>query len=112
MNIPQLFQRALFILLWAWILSSLHIGMALGTAFTYQGRLVDAGNPASGNYDIQFKLFDALMAGTQIGLPVTATVTVANGTFTVPLDFGAVAFNGADRYLEIGVRPSGSPNPF
>lgn len=31
------------------------------TAFTYQGKLTDAGNPANDNYDLQFKLFDALI---------------------------------------------------
>ncbi len=85
------------------------------TAFTYQGRLTDAGNPANGNYDMQFKLFDTPTVGT--GTPQGSTVTnptvqVAAGGFTVQLDFGATVFNGAARYLEIGVRPSGSPNPY
>jgi hypothetical protein len=31
----------------------------LGSAFTYQGRLMDAGNPANGLYDLQFELFDS-----------------------------------------------------
>jgi hypothetical protein len=31
-------------------------------------------------------------------------VQVASGVFTVQLDFGAAAFPGADRYLEIGVK--------
>ena len=34
------------------------------TAFTYQGKLVDAGSPANGQYDLQFKLFDTLTLGT------------------------------------------------
>ena len=34
------------------------------TAFTYQGKLTDAGNPANGNYDLQFKLFDTVTVGT------------------------------------------------
>jgi len=29
------------------------------TAFTYQGRLTDAGTPPTGNYDFQFTLYDA-----------------------------------------------------
>ena len=34
--------------------------VALGqtTAFTYQGKLTDGGNPANGSYDLQFALFD------------------------------------------------------
>src|SRR6266550_3928282 len=85
------------------------------TAFTYQGRLTDAGPPASGSYDMQFKLFDTAAGGTQQpqASPVTITfegeqaVPVAKGVFTVQLDFGAGAFPGADRYLEVGVRHHG-----
>ena len=36
------------------------------TSFTYQGRLTDAGNPANGNYDLQFKLFDTVTVGTGV----------------------------------------------
>ena len=32
---------------------------AQGTAFTYQGRLQDTGEPANGTYDLRFTLFDA-----------------------------------------------------
>ncbi|MBI1762222.1 MAG: hypothetical protein HYR56_12385, partial [Acidobacteria bacterium] len=41
-----------------------------------------------------------------------ATVAVSNGVFTVTLDFGANVFSGAVRFLEIGVRPAGSVNPY
>src|SRR5438105_373778 len=80
------------------------------TSFTYQGRLTDGGNPANGSYDLQFTLWDS--GGTQQPQPTPVTVTrnavgVANGIFTVQLDFGAGAFPGADRHLEIGARPAG-----
>src|SRR5687767_14278054 len=107
MTITTFLPKSFLLLLWALMLSSLPVSLAQTTAFTYQGRLSDAGNPANGAYEVQFKLFDALEAGAQLGLPLTATVTVANGIFTAPLDFGAAAFNGAARYLEIAVRPSG-----
>jgi len=86
---------------------------AQSTAFTYQGRLTDGGSPANGNYDLQFTLWDALSGGTQQPQPSPVTVTktsvvVANGVFTVSLDFSANAFPGADRYLEIGVRLTGA----
>jgi len=38
----------------------------LGTAFTYQGRLVDGGSPATGSYDFQLILFDAPVGGSQV----------------------------------------------
>lgn len=78
------------------------------TAFTYQGRLTDSSLPANGNYDFQFKLFDAVSAGTQIGSTLAPTnVAVSNGIFTVTLDFGAASFPGANRWLEISVRVAG-----
>jgi hypothetical protein len=81
-----------------------------GSAFTYQGRLTSGGAPVNGQCDFQFSLFDAASAGTQIGATQPATnVSVMNGLFTVAIDFGGGAFNGAARWLEIGVRcPAGS----
>jgi len=91
------------------VLLSATFASAQTTAFTYQGKLTDAGSPASGNYDLQFKLFDALNGGTQVGLTITnPTVQAMNGIFTVTLDFGVAAFPGADRFLEINLRPAGS----
>lgn len=47
-------------------------------------------------------------AGTQSGSTLAPTnVAVSNGVFTVSLDFGAVAFPGANRWLEISVRVAG-----
>jgi hypothetical protein len=37
------------------------------TAFTYQGFLRDNGQPANGNYDLRFALFDSANGGNQIG---------------------------------------------
>ena len=86
-------------------------GLAQTTTFTYQGSLTISGVLANGNYDLQFKLYDQLTSGTLQGSPNTVTVanvTVTGGVFTVELNFGASAFSGAARYLEIGVRPAGS----
>ncbi|MBS1796719.1 MAG: tail fiber domain-containing protein [Acidobacteria bacterium] len=82
------------------------------TAFTYQGKLNDNGLAANGNFDLQFALFDAANGGNQIGATqFVPNVAVANGVFTVRLDFGAV-FDGADRHLEIALKPAGSPNAY
>ena len=81
-----------------------------GTAFTYQGQLEKAGAPLSDTADFQFSLWDAAALGTQIGATQTAAnVSVQGGLFTVWLDFGAAAFAGDARWLEIAVRsPAGS----
>src|SRR5439155_4804725 len=79
-----------------------------GTAFTYQGRLNDGGMPTNSTYDFRFQLYDG-MNGSPVGAPMSMSpVPVTGGLFTVTLDFGAVAFAGNARWLEIGVRPAGS----
>jgi hypothetical protein len=76
--------------------------------FTYQGSLKDGGVPANGTYDMQFKLFDAVSSGNQIGSTITRNgVNVQNSFFTAELDFGTTAFTGANRWLEIIV--NGTP---
>jgi len=78
------------------------------TAFSYQGKLADNGNPANGQYDFQFKLFDTATVGTgtQLGAVTVPTVQVTAGIFTVQLDFGVSVFPGAARFLEIAVKKS------
>jgi hypothetical protein len=81
---------------------------AMGTAFTYQGQLKKAGNPVNGNCDFLFTLWDAETGGNQIGLNQEKTnVPVTNGLFTVQLDFGAGAFQGDARWLQIAVKCAG-----
>ncbi|MBN2005036.1 MAG: hypothetical protein JXA21_16880 [Anaerolineae bacterium] len=82
----------------------------LGTAFTYQGQLQDNGAPANGSYDFRFTVYDVAGGGAPLAgtLPLTLTaVTVAQGQFTVQLDFGDI-FENEQLYLEIAVRPGGS----
>ena len=87
---------------------------AQGTAFTYQGRLNDGESPATGIYDLRFTIYAAAHGGgSVVGGPVDASdVGVTNGLFTVALDFGGAAFDGSDRWLEIGVRPGASSGDF
>jgi hypothetical protein len=89
---------------------------ALGTGFTYQGQLKSGSGFVSGPCNFQFGLWDAPTLGAQSG--VTQTVpgaTVTNGLFTVVLngsgEFGASAFNGNARYLQIAVK-CGSDSTF
>lgn len=79
---------------------------AMGTAFTYQGLLQVSGEPADGSFDFGFRLYDALTEGKMVGSAVSLRgVAVTGGIFTVPLDFGAAAFDGSPRWLEIAVAP-------
>ena len=83
------------------------------STFTYQGQLNDNGSPANGNFDMQFKLYDAAAAGNQIGSTITQpSVQATNGAFTAQLDFGAAAFPGGTRFLEVSVRNAGSASAY
>ena len=80
----------------------------VGTSFTYQGRLTDAGTPASGSFDFRFTLFDAPVGGVAVGAPVTVNgIAVAEGLFASALDFGPVAFAGQGRWVQVEVKPTG-----
>jgi hypothetical protein len=80
----------------------------VGGGFTYQGSLKDGGNPANGQYDFTFELYDALTGGNQVGTTQTfLNQMVTEGLFTVSLDFGVSAFQGQARWLEIAVRQAG-----
>jgi hypothetical protein len=95
------------------LLLALHCSLltlsAQSTAFTYQGRLAENGTAPNGSYDLRFTLYDAPTGGIAVAGPLTnSAVVVSNGLFTIPLDFGAGAFPGPARSLEIGVRTNGA----
>ncbi len=83
---------------------------------TYQGYLRMGGAPANGNFDFIFTLYDAPMAGNQVGAPVRINnKLVRNGLYTVELDFGPqnvvwANLPNRDRWLEIRVRRVGDAN--
>ena len=82
----------------------------MGTAWTYQGRLLDDNAAADGVYDMQFKLYDDsnIATATQIGTTVDVNdIAVSEGYFIAELDFGSDPnnFKGDRRWLEIAVRP-------
>ena len=89
------------------ILLSAFTVVAQTTEFTYQGQLQSSSAPANGSFDFEFLLFDSLTAGAQIGSTLTRSgVAVANGIFSVKLDFGS-NYPGANRFLEIHVVQTG-----
>ncbi|MGB2807950.1 MAG: hypothetical protein WBC22_09425 [Sedimentisphaerales bacterium] len=109
-------MSAIVVLSLGLMVSFTQVGQAapMGTAWTYQGRLIDANGPADGPYDLQFALFtDPNLSGSQIGPTVEVNdIDIIDGYFTVELDFGSKVFNGDARWLQIGVRPGGSESAF
>lgn len=86
---------------------------ASAQAFTYQGELTSAGLPANGNYDFQFRVFDAPTAGTQIGgTNAVLNLPVTQGRFTTQLGMLSSANVTASMHLEVSVRPAGSTGAY
>ena len=82
---------------------------AQGTAFTYQGRLINGSTPVSGNFDLAFTLYSDASTTTVLKGPVTnSVVTVTNGLFTTLVDFGLGAFVGGSNWMAIAVSPHGA----
>jgi len=95
------------------IIVSAAISAAQTSSFVYQGKLQDGGIAANGTYQFEFRLYDAVSGGNQVGQAVTnVSATVTNGIFAVNLDFGTASFDGAGRYLEIAVRLNNSGQPY
>jgi hypothetical protein len=102
-----------------WVLPPAAFGQ--GTAFTYQGQLKDGGSLATGNYELSFSLWDDPAAGSQVAGPVNHTAyPVAQGLFTVELDFGVAPYTANQaRWLKTTVngqalspRQKLTPTPF
>jgi hypothetical protein len=91
------------------LLAGINQSAAQGTAFTYQGQLQDNGSPASGTYNLAFTLFTNNTGGVAVAGPVSTNgITVANGLFTVLIDFGPGSFTGQSAWLEINVETNGA----
>jgi hypothetical protein len=105
---PALVFRAAVLLVLGSLLPQTTI-LAQGTAFSYQGRLNNNGVPATGLYDLRFKLFFDPLGNNQAGSTLlTNAVPVTNGLFMLGLDFGPGIFNGTNYWLDIGVRTNGA----
>jgi len=88
-----------------------HSRPPVGSAITYQGELKNGGVALNGTADLTFQLWPTNSA---VGAPSSAVVQVnnvgvTNGRFTVNLDFGAAAFNGEARFMQIRVRTPHDP---
>ncbi len=95
------------------------LSVPLGSTFTYQGQLIQGGTPVTGTVHLQFSLWDdpgsgaPPVGGNRIGASqVVINVPVSNGLFVVQLNetaqFGANAFNGDARWLQVEICPDGS----
>jgi hypothetical protein len=75
------------------------------SAFTYQGQLKKSTGPVTDVCSMAFRLYSAASAGTLAADPITSTVPVTGGLFTVQLAWSS-AFQGDDRWLDVAVKCS------
>jgi hypothetical protein len=73
------------------------------STFTYQGQLLQGGEPFTGTVNLDFRLFAGSTAGAALGHLTAPNVPVTGGLVTIDLDFGTAAFGGEERWLEIQV---------
>lgn len=79
-----------------------------GTAFTYQGQVKRNSALVNGICNFNFGLWDASTVGNQVGVTQTvSSVSVTNGLFATPINFGSDAFTGDARWLQIQVQCTG-----
>jgi formylglycine-generating enzyme required for sulfatase activity len=93
---------------------SMRLAVAAGspTAFTYQGRLSEAGTSPNGLFDLRFSLFASDVGGLPLGTLTHSNVAVTGGLFTTVLDFGTNVFASLSPTLEIAVRRSNGSADF
>ena len=86
--------------------------IALGSAFTYQGRLDTGSGPATGTYDFKFTLHSDSALNAPVGGPLTIQRPVTNGLFSADLDFGngLAVFDGNARWLQVEAKLSTDAN--
>jgi hypothetical protein len=86
-------------------------------AFSYQGRLVEGGVPANGNYDFTIDLYDNPTVGSpvascsNVGTGSLLSQPVQNGLFTFYLFCGSnnsSVLTGDERWIEVRVRRTGT----
>jgi hypothetical protein len=84
----------------------------MGTAFTYQGRLIDANAPADGLYDFQFNAYEKPNSTKPLAcLQDLNDIDIIDGYFTVELDFGDKIYDVNSVWIEISVRPGELVDP-
>lgn len=106
---PLLITSTCLVLILGAAVSRPAVAQSIGSAFTYQGHLENAGTLVDGLADLELTLWDAEFGGAQIGPTLTFnSLQVSGGFFSLNLDFGASAWNGSARWLEISSRvPAG-----
>lgn len=98
--VPGCAMAALLLAVLSWAASA----SPLGSAFTYQGRLSEAGQPANGSYDFEFVLYTVASGGSAADTIHVDDLAVSGGLLNTMLDFTDVPFDGQALWVEVRVR--------
>ncbi len=95
-------------------INSLAAPQPIGSAFSYQGILMDSGSPANGNYDIGFELFTTETGNLTLLTDEYLSVPVIDGQFNLPqVDFGDAVFAaGTEIWINLSITKTGSGLPY
>lgn len=83
--------------------NSLAATQVVTNSFSYQGVLQESDEPVTGNRQMIFTLHTDGGCTTQVGDPLTKTVSVNEGLFNISLGFDPAHFNGKALWLETTV---------
>lgn len=88
-------------------------GFPQSSAISYQGQLTHSSMPPTGQYDFVFAIYQTIDASNPLATVSIEDVPVANGIFSVNLDFGSIIFrDNPVAVLEIRVRPGASTDAY
>jgi hypothetical protein len=82
------------------------------TAFIYQGQLRDTSGPVNGLFDVRFSLYTTQAGEQSLQSVEHDGLALTNGLFSLQLDFGAIARELSEGWLEIAVRAHGSADSY
>lgn len=89
----------------ALVLSLQSSGVEAQTEFSYQGRLLAAGNPAEGAFDFELSIYDTPSAGDRLAGPfVFLDQPVDRGRLRLTVDLEALPLTDGEQWIEITVR--------
>lgn len=85
---------------------------AQSPGFEFTGGLADGENPANGDFEMTFTLFNAETGGEAVTTVPFDSVTVVDGLYDVTLPIPAPSINFTSSWIEVAARPEGSADPF
>jgi hypothetical protein len=110
-NINPNILKSIQILLCGLFIQSAVYAAEVGSSFSYQGQLLDQGQPANQKYDIRILAYHQETGGAVQMEVDFIDVIVNNGLFTIPeVDLGDSLFQGDEVWLELEVSIAGNDN--